>query len=221
MGRLASRVALRAMRSPLLTRALFGVDVLPLEAGDRFFDSATLAMRHVLSRGRWKVQRVIEIGTGSSALVARWIVKTKGWRVAATELDSAVAQSARNTLRTFERDRIEVHEGHLFADVTGPVDLVLFNPPFVPTAIGTARGLSQDLRTQWDGGEDGTRVLREFFEAFANHGQATEALLAINVRHVPELLVEECLLPYPNLQLEDWYSAPWTPARVARVLRIA
>jgi len=45
MGLLASRTALRVMRSPLLTRVIFGVEVLPLSPGDRYFDSATLAMR--------------------------------------------------------------------------------------------------------------------------------------------------------------------------------
>ncbi|MDG2144333.1 MAG: methyltransferase [Planctomycetota bacterium] len=207
------------MRSPLLTRVIFGVEVLPLSPGDRYFDSATLAMRHVLARGRWKATRVIEIGTGSSALIARWIVKAKGWRVAATELDSKVAQRARENLQAFGRDHIEVHEGQLFADVSGAADLVIFNPPFVPSAVGAQRGLSEDLRTQWDGGEDGTRVLREFLRAYSERGQAREALVAINVHHAPEHLVEECLAAHENLRLSDWYSAPWTPARVARVLR--
>ncbi len=56
----------------------------------------------------------------------------------------------------------------LFAQVPAEnkYDLVFFNPPYVPTRLGRAlrftQRLSVDSDRVWDGGEDGTAVLREF-----------------------------------------------------------
>ena len=219
VNRVSGALALRAMRSAFLTRSLFGLGVVPLPKGDRYFDSATLALRHTLRQGDWQVQRVLEIGTGGNALLARWMSERMGWEVAATELDRAVAERARNCVRQLASGPVEVHQGSFFADVQEPLDLVVFNPPFVPSSTAAERGLPKALRTQWDGGPDGTVVLTNFLAAYSARATQAEALLAVNLKHVSAALVEQRLVRFPNLRLMGWYAPPRTPAQVAHIAR--
>jgi release factor glutamine methyltransferase len=94
--------------------------------------------------------RVIEVGTGSG-LIAAEIEKITC--IIATDINPHAVISARDA-------GVEVVRTDLFAGVRGPFDLVLFNPPYLPTQ-------PEERKDDWleyalDGGETGRAVIARF-----------------------------------------------------------
>jgi release factor glutamine methyltransferase len=108
--------------------------------------------------------RVLEIGTGTG-LVAIHCAK-HGARVTATDVcDQALALARDN----FEDNSVEVdlREGDLFDPVEGEFDVVIFNPPYLPTAPEDLT--HSPLDGALDGGPDGTEVTVRFLEGLPGH----------------------------------------------------
>ena len=170
-------------RSSVCARLLFGGPFGNLPAGDRYFDATTWALKLVLSGELGAGARVLEIGTGPHGTLARWLRVKKGCEVVTTEVDP---DSTRRARERFEREglQVEVCTGSHFADVTEPLDAVVFNPPYVPSAEGEARGLSGRFRSQWDGGPEGTTVIAEFLRELTARNTQARVFLGVNARHV-------------------------------------
>jgi methylase of polypeptide subunit release factors len=206
----------RLRRHPLLTRALFGVDVAP-GGGQGHWDLATLALRRALDRHAAPGLRVLEMGCGEAGVLSVHAARRHRASVLATDVDAGALARARET---FARNgvAVETRASDLLAAI-GPgevFDLVLFNPPFVPTAFGAAHGLDEAPRV-WDGGPDGAAVIRRFLDqAAARPMPGTKILLGFNTRHVAEAaVVAECASR--GLVVLDRVAPWWSPA-VAVVL---
>jgi len=96
--------------------------------------------------------RVLEIGTGS-ALIAAELAGVTG--VVATDINPHAALCAREK-------RIDVVRNDLFSGIRSTFDLILFNPPYLPT-------LPEDRIDDWleyalDGGTSGGEVIGRFAE---------------------------------------------------------
>ena len=94
--------------------------------------------------------RVLEVGTGSG-LIAAEIAKIA--RVVATDINPHVVIAAR-------RAGAEVVRTDLFAGLRGPFDLILFNPPYLPTR--PEERIDDWLELALDGGESGRVVIERF-----------------------------------------------------------
>ncbi len=97
--------------------------------------------------------RVLEIGTGSG-LVARELAPLAA-AVTATDVNPHAVRAARSR-------GVEAVRTDLAAGVAGPFDLVLFNPPYLPTT-------PEDRIDDWlehalDGGPTGRKVIERFIE---------------------------------------------------------
>ncbi len=95
--------------------------------------------------------RVLEIGTGSGEISAA--LMDAGARVAATDINPFAASYAHNR-------GVPVIRCDLFAGICGTFDLILFNPPYLPTS-------PDDRIDDWfefalDGGEDGRKTIQRF-----------------------------------------------------------
>ncbi|GHJ37813.1 HemK2/MTQ2 family protein methyltransferase [Streptomyces sp. TS71-3] len=97
---------------------------------------------------------VLDVGTGSGALALH--AARQGARVTAVDVGHRAVLTARlNALRA--RRRIAVHRGDLFTPVLGSsFDLVVCNPPYVPTPEATG---PRDRNPAWEAGTDGRDVL--------------------------------------------------------------
>jgi methylase of polypeptide subunit release factors len=217
--KISSRLALGLYRSRLVARLLFGGPLPALGAGDRYFDVTTLALRQRVRERVAAGSRVLEIGTGSFAILARWMCRELDARVCCTEIDATTAGRARACVELEGLD-IEVHEGSLFASLEESTDLVIFNPPYLPRALGLARGLSDLHRRQWDGGPDGTAVLREFLAALRGRGEGACALVGLNEQHVSTRRVRDLVEELGGLELMESRHQSWLPG-VVHELRVA
>jgi release factor glutamine methyltransferase len=77
---------------------------------------------------------VLDIGTGSGAIALSLASEHPGARVVATDISAdALALAAENRSRAELDSRVELVLGHLVAGLRGPFDLVVSNPPYVPS----------------------------------------------------------------------------------------
>ena len=115
---------------------------------------------------------VVDLCTGSGAVAISAAYERAGVRVHATEVVPDTAEVARsNAERAGVADRVTIGVGDLFAPLPkklrGHVDVVVANPPYVPTAdlAGLpAEVASREPRVALDGGADGLDTVRRIVD---------------------------------------------------------
>jgi release factor glutamine methyltransferase len=112
---------------------------------------------------------VVDVGTGSGCIAAAIAHARADVRVLAIELDLATAQiAAFNVQRLGLESRVTVIGGDALTTVSeGAVDLIVSNPPYLPTAL--LPGLPPEVSGHepalaLDGGPDGMAMIRRLIE---------------------------------------------------------
>lgn len=103
--------------------------------------------------------RVLEVGCGTG-LVGLTAAKA-GAEVTLTDANPFAVELARHNAKENEV-RVEVVETDLLAGLTGPFDVVCFNPPYLPTSEDDL--VEGPLNLAFDGGLDGNQVVLRFVE---------------------------------------------------------
>jgi len=116
-------------------------------------------------------ERVLEIGTGTG-VVAIHCAK-HGCRVTATDVVTEALELARENANQ-NTVEVDLREGDMFDPVQGRFDVIIFNPPYLPTAPEDLT--DSPLDKALDGGPDGTlvtiRFLEQLREYLADEGRA-------------------------------------------------
>lgn len=104
--------------------------------------------------------RVLDIGTGSGCLACALALKSDA-AVAACDISAPALEAARaNALRLGAR--VEFFNSDLFSGISGKFDLIVSNPPYIPS--GELAALQPEVRREpagaLDGGPDGLAVFR-------------------------------------------------------------
>jgi release factor glutamine methyltransferase len=80
--------------------------------------------------------RVLDIGTGSGAIGVVLARELPAARVVATDISpGALAVARRNALSHGVAGRMEFFQGDLFAAVSGDLDIICSNPPYIPEGV--------------------------------------------------------------------------------------
>jgi release factor glutamine methyltransferase len=112
-------------------------------------------------------QRVLDLGTGSGAILLALLAERPDWTGVGVDVSAdALALAADNAAMHGLNDRLTLIEGHWTDGVTGTFDIVVSNPPYIPS--GDIAGLDVDVRDHdphlaLDGGEDGLEPYRHLF----------------------------------------------------------
>lgn len=112
-------------------------------------------------------QRVLDLGTGSGAILLALLAERPDWTGVGVDVSAdALALAADNAAMHGLSDRLTLIEGHWTDGVTGTFDIVVSNPPYIPS--GDIAGLDVDVRDHdphlaLDGGEDGLEPYRHLF----------------------------------------------------------
>lgn len=108
--------------------------------------------------------RIADVCTGSGCVAVAIAVERPEAHIVAADLSAAAVEIARrNTVRHRVTDRVECVQGDLLEPLTGTFDLIVGNPPYVPS--GARRALQPEVRdfepeTALFAGEDGLSVIR-------------------------------------------------------------
>jgi release factor glutamine methyltransferase len=106
--------------------------------------------------------RLIDIGTGSGCIAVTLAARLPQAEIWATDLSAAaLAIARRNAAKHGVTERITFREADLFPADLPPLDLILSNPPYIPTP--TLHGLAvygREPTLALDGGPDGLAIIR-------------------------------------------------------------
>jgi release factor glutamine methyltransferase len=107
--------------------------------------------------------RVLDIGTGSGCLAVTLALELAGAEVEATDISAEALAVARENARRLGA-RVAFHHGPLSTGVSGAIDLLVSNPPYVPDE--DLAGLQPEVgayepRAALAGGLDGLDVVRQ------------------------------------------------------------
>jgi release factor glutamine methyltransferase len=108
--------------------------------------------------------RVLDIGTGTG-LVAIHCAK-HGGLVTATDICGPALDLARENMAE-NAVEVDLREGDMFDPVQGTFDVIIFNPPYLPTAPEDLT--DSPLDTALDGGPDGNEVTCKFLAQLPEH----------------------------------------------------
>jgi release factor glutamine methyltransferase len=149
--------------------------------------------------------RVLELCTGSGCIAVSLAKRLPGAKVLATDVsEEALAVARRNVLRYGVGDRVALGLGDMWEPVEAlaagqPFDLILSNPPYIPTEEipGMGRPVAEhEPHLALDGGADGLDLHRRILNGAADH-----------------------LAPGGRLFLEhEWYHGPAARALAERLL---
>ena len=125
----------------------------------------------------------LDMCTGSGCIAVALAVKFPHARVLAVDISQAALQVAQQNIRKHKlQERIELLQSNLWENVMGTFDLIISNPPYIPTEnlAGLSREVKREPRLALDGGEDGYKVTRPLCEA-AESFLAPGGLLALEL----------------------------------------
>ncbi|MCY4155987.1 MAG: 50S ribosomal protein L3 N(5)-glutamine methyltransferase [Gammaproteobacteria bacterium] len=135
-----------------------------------------------------RVRRVLELCTGSGCIAAACAFAFPGSEVVATDISPAALHLAeRNIRRLGLARRVSLRQGDLFAGAGGRFDLVVANPPYVPTAAYRALPAEyrHEPRLALEAGSDGLSLGERILRAAPAY-LAAEGLLALELGEVAE-----------------------------------
>jgi len=112
---------------------------------------------------------VLEVGTGSG-IISKFLSK-KAKSVTATDISPYAVKNARI-------NAVNVKAGHLFANLAYNFDLIVFNPPYLPTLTESYEPKDW-LSKAWDGGPTGIEVIMEFLSEVTNYLTEAGKLLMV------------------------------------------
>ncbi len=116
-----------------------------------------LLLRAALKESRPE-DRVLEMGCGRGMISKRLVSLTR--EVLATDVNPSA-------VRALRRAGIDAVQADLFCGLRSNFDLVLFNPPYLPTAEDEV--LEGRLNFAFDGGETGRDTINRFLEMLTDH----------------------------------------------------
>ena len=107
---------------------------------------------------------ILDLGTGSGAIMIALLAALPAARGLATDIDpAALAIAGRNAVRHGIGDRLQLAAAHWLDGLMGPFDLIVSNPPYIPgrdIAGLDPEVANYDPRRALDGGPDGLDAYR-------------------------------------------------------------
>ena len=125
----------------------------------------------------------LDMCTGSGCIAAALAVKFPNARVLAVDISDKALKVAQENLKKHKLlERVQLLQSNLWEEVTGVFDLIIANPPYIPTEnlAGLTREVRHEPRLALDGGADGYEITRPLCQA-ADSFLAPGGLLAVEL----------------------------------------
>lgn len=115
---------------------------------------------------------VLDVCTGSGCLALALAARFPRAQVTGVDLSpEALALAAENARLTRLQDRVQWLQSDLFENVSGTFDLIVSNPPYIPTAdiAALSAEVQHEPRLALDGGADGLDLVRRMVSVAADY----------------------------------------------------
>ena len=172
------------MKSRYAARLIFKIDFKPAKKGAYYFDMTTLVLTKLVLREINKDDRVLDMGTGTSSIIGLTLWKQCGCYVVCSDINPEIVSMAQKNVE-FNQAPIQVKHSNLFENIEEDFDVVVFNPPYVPTKKGTMSNLSKQFQSQWDGGEDGSVIVKQFLDELQQIKRSVRVYVGVNYWYLP------------------------------------
>lgn len=200
-------------RSRLVARLFFGVWLRPAGGADYYFDLTTPVLAWKASESIRAETYLVDLGTGAVAVLGLSFWARKGCEVTSCDIAPVLTELAGASVE-YVGAPVRVVQSDFFEAADRPFDVVTLNAPYVSTATGTARGLSGERRSQWDGGADGVVVIRAFLDRLAEDPHSVVAYLGVNGLHVSPNAIRPLVEARSGVELREVYRLPLVPVDV-------
>jgi release factor glutamine methyltransferase len=201
------------MKSRNFARIIFKIDFKPVKKGAYYFDMTTLVLTKLVLREINKDDRILDMGTGTSSIIGLTIWKQCGCYVVCSDINPEIVSMAQDNVE-FNQAPIQVKHSNLFENIEEDFDIVVFNPPYVPTKKGTISNLSKQFQSQWDGGEDGSSVIKQFLDELQQVKRSVKAYVGINYWYLPKEKFLPMIEMKKDLKLRKIYRHAFLPIEV-------
>jgi release factor glutamine methyltransferase len=132
--------------------------------------------------------RVLDIGTGSGILAA--YCAKRGAHVTASDIDTEAIKALQLTSGRM-RLSINLVTCDLFSKIRERFDVVVFNPPYLPSSTTSDRTI--------DGGKHGTEVINRFLDELTEHlVESGRGMLVVSSQNAPRSL----MMRHSNLSIK-------------------
>ncbi len=129
-------------------------------------------------------RRILDIGTGSGVLAIALARRYPGSSITATDISRTAIRCARKNIHTHRLEsRIDLVRCSLFDGLIGTFDLIVSNPPYIPSE--RLRSLPRSVRDYeprlaLDGGPHGTRVIQRILSQL-KHYTHENSIIALEI----------------------------------------
>ena len=176
----------------------------------------------IRASGACRFPDIVDVGTGSGCIAVTIAAEMPHATVMATDISAAALSIASaNAARHGVADRIEFRRGAFFAGLTAPVDIVLSNPPYVPTRDRVTMAPEVEASEPAEAlfaGSDGLDCIRPLLSLTPDWLRPNGTLIFEfgfgQMLHIKRLI--EC---QPALRLQEWLPDLQGIPRVAIVVR--
>ena len=201
------------MKSRYAARLIFKIDFKPVKKGAYYFDMTTLVLTKLVLREINKDNRVLDMGTGTSSIIGLTLWKQCGCYVVCSDINPEIVSMAQENVE-FNQAPIQVKHSNLFENIEEDFDVVVFNPPYVPTKKGTMSNLSKQFQSQWDGGEDGSVIVKQFLDELQQIKRSVRVYVGVNYWYLPKEKFLPMIEIKKDLKLRKIYRHTFLPIEV-------
>ena len=201
------------MKSRYAARLIFKIDFKPVKKGAYYFDMTTLVLTKLVLGEINKDDRVLDMGTGTSSIIGLTLWKQCGCYVVCSDINPEIVSMAQENVE-FNQASIQVKHSNLFENIEEDFDIVVFNPPYVPTKKGTMSNLSKQFQSQWDGGEDGSVIVKQFLDELQQIKRSVRVYVGVNYWYLPKEKFLPMIEIKKDLKLRKIYRHTFLPIEV-------
>lgn len=139
----------------------------------------------------------LEVGSGSGTIITAMSKTLKGPRLMiATDVNPEACKTTKKCAIYHNQRDIQIIRTNLAESLVDrmrhQVDVLIFNPPYVPTDPEEKLETSKEIQLSWAGGDRGRRLTDQFLRTYVpqmmNKPNGVAYLIALEQNNVPELL---------------------------------
>lgn len=176
-------------RNSFISILIFGVKI---QDNRRIhWDFTTIILKKCLLQCVKPWHKVLEVGTGTYAILSIFIAKHRRCDVVACEINEEYVLGAQTTAK-LNASPIKLLQSDLFENINNKFDIIFFNSIYIPRETGKKLGIDKlhEWESDWCGGGTGTETIKKFLIDAATHlNEKGEVLLGFNIKYLKENLI--------------------------------